>query len=56
MSWMGHHVFPVSVVQTQPRRDKADRLIQYRDQLQDLLTQRRRWFTRHLKAVVADGQ
>lgn len=56
MSWMGHHVFPVSVIQTQPRRDKADRLIQYRDQLQDLLTQRRRWFTRHLKAVVADGQ
>lgn len=56
MSWVGHHVFPVSVVQTQPRRDKADRLTQYRDQLQILLTQRREWFKRHLKAVVADGQ
>ncbi len=56
MSWVGRHVFPVSVVQTQPRRDKADRLTQYRDQLHTLLTQRRRWFARHLKAVVADGQ
>ncbi|MDV6374754.1 transposase [Deinococcus arenicola] len=56
MSWAGRHVFPVSVVQTQPRQDKADRLIQYRDQLQALLAQRRSWFARHLKAVVADGQ
>ena len=56
MSWVGRHVFPVSVVQTQPRRDKADRLTQYRDQLQTLLVQRRNWFKRHLKAVVADGQ
>lgn len=56
MSWVGRHVFPISVVQTQPRRDKADRLIQYRDQLQALLAQRRTWFLRHLNAVVADGQ
>ncbi|CAM4452186.1 transposase [Deinococcus marmoris] len=56
MSWVGRHVFPVSVVQTQPRRDKADRLTQYRDQLQALLVQRRTWFVRYLKAVVADGQ
>lgn len=56
MSWVGRHVFPVSVVQTQPRREKADRLIQYRDQLQSLLKERRSWFARHLKAVVADGQ
>lgn len=56
MSWMGRHVFPVSVVQTQPRQDKADRLTQYLDQLQTLLTRRRSWFKRHLKAVVADGQ
>ncbi|WP_428194671.1 transposase, partial [Deinococcus saxicola] len=56
MSWVGRHVFPVSVVQTQPRLDKADRLKQYRDQLQSLLAQRHSWFVRHLKAVVADGQ
>ncbi|CAM3853373.1 hypothetical protein DESA109040_22555 [Deinococcus saxicola] len=56
MSWAGRHIFPVSVVQTQPRLDRADRLKQYRDQLQSLLAQRHSWLVRHLKAVVADGQ
>lgn len=28
LSWSGHHAFPVHVRQTQPRRDKADRLEQ----------------------------
>ncbi|MGX9685726.1 transposase [Deinococcus wulumuqiensis] len=56
LSWSGHHAFPVHVQQTQPRRDKADRLEQYRDQLTAFLQQRRAWLKRHLRIVVADGQ
>lgn len=56
MTCVGRHVFPVSVVQTQPRGDKADRLQQYSNQLQGFLAQRRTWLGKHLKAVVADGQ
>ena len=33
MSWGSHHVFPISVKQTRPKTDKADRLTQYLTQL-----------------------
>jgi putative transposase len=56
MSWVGHHVFPVSVRQPQPREGKADQLDQYLQQLTELLALRRTWLSRHLRAVVADGQ
>lgn len=56
LSCATHHVFPVSVRQTQPKQDRADRLVQYLEQLTAFLTQRRRWLKAHLRAVVADGQ
>lgn len=56
LSWVGHHVFPVSVRQTQPKQDRADRLVQYLGQLTALLAARRTWLRSHLRAVVADGQ
>ncbi|MFC6663608.1 transposase [Deinococcus multiflagellatus] len=56
LSWSGHHAFPVQVQQTQPRREKHDRLEQYQAQLVAFLEQRRTWLQQHLRVVVADGQ
>ena len=56
VNWTGLHVFPLDVRQTQPKRDRADRLQQYLTQLTSVLALRRTWFQRHLRAVVADGQ
>ena len=56
MSWVGHHTFPISVRQTRPKTDKADRLTQYRDQLRVVFRTHRAWLKQHVKVVVADGQ
>ena len=56
MSWGSHHVFPISVKQTRPKTDKANRLTQYLTQLQGVFRIHRGWFRQHLRAVVADGQ
>lgn len=56
LSCASHHVFPVSIQQTQPKQDRADRLVQYLGQLTTLLAERRTWLKVHLRAVVADGQ
>ena len=56
MSWGSHHVFPISVKQTRPKTDKANRLTQYLTQLRGVFRAHRGWFRQHLRAVVADGQ
>jgi putative transposase len=56
MSWGSHHVFPVSVKQTRPKTEKADRLTQYLSQLRAVFRAHRGWLRHHLRAVVADGQ
>jgi len=56
MSWGSHHVFPISVKQTRPKTDKADRLTQYLTQLRAVFRAHRGWLRTHVRAVVADGQ
>jgi IS4 transposase len=56
MSWVGHHVFPISLRQTRPKAEKADRLKQYLDQLRVLLRKHRVWLRTYAPVLVADGQ
>lgn len=56
MDVAGGHVFPLSLRQTRPKDEKADRLTQYRSQLAALFRLHRSWLKTHVQAVVADGQ
>ena len=56
MSWFGHHCFPISIRQTRPKAEKADRLVQYLDQLRALFRRHRVWLTEFAPILVADGQ
>ena len=56
ISWGSHHVFPISVKQTRPKTDKADRLTQDLSQLRAVFRAHRGWFRQHVRAVVTDGQ
>jgi len=55
MSWVGHHTFPISVRQTRPKTQKADRLTQYLDQLRGVFRLHRAWLRRFVKVVVKVG-
>lgn len=56
MTWFGHHCFPISIRQTRPKAEKADRLTQYLDQLRALLRCHRAWLKEFAPILVADGQ
>lgn len=56
MTSVGHHVFPISVRQTRPKKEKQDRLEQYLDQLRALYRLQRSWLSAHVCIAVADGQ
>lgn len=56
ISLTGQHAFPLDVRQTRPKQERADRLEQYLEQLQEVFTHRLDWLRGRLRAVVADGQ
>lgn len=56
MTWFGHHCFPISIRQTRPKVEKADRLRQYLDQLRALFRLHRVWLKEFAPILVVDGQ
>lgn len=56
MTRCGHHCFPISIRQTRPKAEKADRLMQYLDQLRALFRGHRTWLKAFCPMLVADGQ